>query len=66
MFDLNVPLQEYEWGKDGNQLLEESTQPYALVHAELTAGDEITCGQCVLRQHRQHAAVHDCHWEDTR
>jgi hypothetical protein len=41
MFDLNVPLQEYEWGEDGNQLLGQSTQLYALVHTELPTGEEL-------------------------
>jgi hypothetical protein len=41
MFDLNVPLQEDDWGEDGNQLLKESSQPYAIVPTELPTRDEL-------------------------
>jgi hypothetical protein len=54
MFDLNVPLQEDDRGEDGNQLLKESSQPYAIVPTKLPTRDEL----------RQHDAMHSCHWAD--
>jgi hypothetical protein len=42
MFDLNVPLHEDDWEKDGNQLLKESSEPLGTIAPqELLPSDDL-------------------------